>query len=137
MVGPARLGTFPLRGIGRVLTDTHGRTVYVDSEPPNAEEPRCAAVCTNIWHPVTVGSAEVRSEAKGVLVRFGTLPLPRQGGLHQLTVDGRRLYTFVPDVRPGQTRGQGFRTGDQAGLVYTWSAVVVPASAPTSIPLRP
>ena len=71
-------------------------------------------------------------------MRFATLPLPRQPGLHQLTVDGRRLYTFVPDVRPGQTRGQEFRTGDTAaGVVYTWKAVVVPASAPTSIPLRP
>ncbi|MET9019562.1 hypothetical protein ABZV93_06240 [Actinopolymorpha sp. NPDC004070] len=65
---------------------------------------------------------------------FGTLPLP--GGQHQLTTNGRRVYTFVVDRLPGQTRGQKFRTSSATGDVYTWSVVVLPSTATATIRLE-
>ncbi|SFH66999.1 hypothetical protein SAMN05421678_12753 [Actinopolymorpha cephalotaxi] len=135
-VGPTRLGSRTLPGGGRVLTDSRGLTVYAtDSVPASQVVSRCKGVCTNIWRPLVVGSASVRSKVAGVPGEtFGTLPLP--GGLHQLTTNGRRVYTFVVDKLPGQTRGQHFLTGTTTGDVYTWSVIVLPSTAPATIPLE-
>nr|WP_238344776.1 hypothetical protein [Actinopolymorpha cephalotaxi] len=109
-------------------------TLYVKNSAPFDRAPHCAGVCTNIWHPVVVGSVKVKPKVAGVPVQFETLPRP--GGLHQLAVNGHRLYTFKLDTAPGQTNGQDFQTGGPTGSVYTWSAVVVPSSAPRTILLQ-
>ena len=79
-VGPTRLGTRALPGGGRVLTDHRGLTAYVtDSFPASQVVPRCKGVCTNIWHPLVVGSASVRSTVAGVpAITFETLPAARR-----------------------------------------------------------
>ncbi len=115
-----------------MLTDSRGMTAYIKSVPAS-RVPHCTGVCTNIWHPLVVDSSSVTTKVAGLQARFGTAPLA--GGMHQLTVNGHRLYTYVVDKRPGQAYGAGFRTGDATGKVYIWSTVVVPSTAPASIQL--
>ncbi|MET9019564.1 hypothetical protein ABZV93_06250 [Actinopolymorpha sp. NPDC004070] len=132
-VGPSTLRTRDIAGFSRLLTDHRGLTIYINNAPVDSKVGVCAGSCTSVWHPVVVGTADLADP--GTLgVRIGVLDRP--GSLHQITVNGRRAYTFVDD-RPGQARGDRFITGGPKGRTYTWRAVVVPDNAPTRVVLKP
>ncbi len=84
----------------------------------------CGASCARQWPPVT-GRAVAGAGVTGAL---GAITRP--GGSVQATYDGHPLYTAAADTGPGQTRGNGVRSG--GGV---WHEVTVPGSgAPVSGP---
>jgi predicted lipoprotein with Yx(FWY)xxD motif len=89
---------------GPVLANGNGRTlyVYVDDLLTKASS-ACTGDCANDWPPAFVSGKVVL--AKGVTGHVGTIT--RSNGLHQLTIDGRPLYTFSGDRAPGDLRGNG------------------------------
>ncbi|MFD2077755.1 Predicted lipoprotein with conserved Yx(FWY)xxD motif [Actinopolymorpha cephalotaxi] len=131
--GPSVLRSREIAGFSRLLTDHRGLTVYTNSGPVNSKVGVCTGSCTSVWHPVVVRTGDVADP--GTLgVRIGVAD--RAGGLHQITVNGHRAFTFVDD-KPGQARGDRFITGGPKGQTYTWRAVVVPKDAPTQVVLKP
>ncbi len=51
-----------------------------------------------------------RAEATSAVVKIGSSPLGKiaiKGGGHQVTINGRPIYTFAFDTAPGDPKGQG------------------------------
>jgi predicted lipoprotein with Yx(FWY)xxD motif len=94
--GPA-LSTTTIGG-ARVLTNAKGFTLY-GFAPDTPTTSKCYGSCAAYWPPVT-GTV---TAAPGVPGRIGTIK--RSDGSHQLTYNGRPLYTYIGDTAPGQARG--------------------------------
>lgn len=116
-----------LTGIGTVLTDRSGRTIYSPAQEAHGTI-LCTGSCLGFWFPVTVApGAKLRAPA-GVSGTFGTIMRP-DDGMTQLTYNGRPLYTFRLDQAPGQSHGNDF--SDHFGSrSFTWHAVTASGRAP-------
>jgi predicted lipoprotein with Yx(FWY)xxD motif len=89
-------------GLGRVLTDDRGRTVYL-FEADHGGTSACYAKCAVAWPPLlTTGKPTTTGALAGLL---GTTK--RKNGALQVTYRGQPLYYFFHDTAAGQTAGQG------------------------------
>ena len=78
-----------------VLADAAGRTVYTfDKDAPNKSN--CSGGCLAAWPAFT---AKPEAVAKG---EFGLI-----SGTRQWTVNGKPLYYFAGDAKPGDRNGDG------------------------------
>lgn len=126
-----------LSGIGKVLVNGTGRTIYSVKTPSEKNgHIKCTSPCTSFWFPVTAGSAG--QSGGGLPGTLGTVHRP--DGKTQLTYDGVPLYTFRLDTAAGQAHGNNY-TDHFNGTSFTWQAVTAsgkPAAgggtAPTSAP---
>jgi predicted lipoprotein with Yx(FWY)xxD motif len=123
---PASVGVAST-GLGNVLVDRQGRTLYLfarDSGTMSA----CTDACAVNWPPLHVrGTPVVGSGAK----RSDVGTAARPDGVRQLTYNGHRLYTFVNDKKPGDTNGEGINAfGGSWFAVSAAGAKVAPGSQP-------
>lgn len=111
--------------IGAILTDQTGRTLYAfvpDKNGPGS----CKDDCEATWPPY-LAPQKPKADA-GVDPALLTM-LPREGGVAQVKYGDWPLYSYVPDVGPGDVDGQGEEDGlwwavDSAGkLVKTMPAL--------------
>ena len=80
-----------------VLADATGRTVYTfDKDATNKSY--CAGGCLAAWPAFT---AKAEATAKG---EFGII---EANGIRQWTVNGKPLYFFAGDAKPGDRNGDG------------------------------
>ena len=88
---------------GPVIANAQGMTLYVYVDDLlTAAASACVGDCDNDWWPAFAkGKVSV---AKGISGHIATVERFGQG--HQLTMDGRPLYTFSGDT-PGELRGNG------------------------------
>src|SRR5262245_23729096 len=94
-VGPSNLG--------RVLVDSHGKTLYIWAHDKGTKS-TCNGDCAEYWPPLlTNGRPVAAGGAKGTLL--GTSR--RSDGRIQVTYAGHPLYYFIKDRKPGQTTGEG------------------------------
>jgi predicted lipoprotein with Yx(FWY)xxD motif len=113
------IATRKLPGIGTVLVDRAGKTLYSPQQEIHGPI-SCTGGCLAFWFPVPVaGSASLRAPS-GVTGVLGSIHRP--GGMTQLTYDGRPLYTFRLDQAPGQAHGNNF-TDHFGGTSFTWHAI--------------
>jgi predicted lipoprotein with Yx(FWY)xxD motif/plastocyanin len=86
-----------------ILADSTGRTLYTFDPDPADGVPVCGAAnaCEEKWPPVLLNSDEVAA----VTAPFGVAV--RASGLSQLTHNGKPLYTFHLDRKPGNNFGDG------------------------------
>jgi predicted lipoprotein with Yx(FWY)xxD motif len=103
--------------LGKVLVE-NGRTLYVLSAD-GTNHSTCSSSCLTFWPPVPGGKP---AHPAGVTGMVGTTGV-KTGGT-TLTVDGRPLYTFVKDSKPGDVKGEGLKE-----FGGTWHAVS-PAGRP-------
>ncbi|MCW3049035.1 MAG: hypothetical protein JWO74_3319 [Solirubrobacterales bacterium] len=110
----ARSPTLEIRrsGLGRVLVDSRGRTLYLFLEDA-AGRSTCYASCARVWPPLLVSGRP--TAGLGVKAAKLETRARRHSRLRQVVYNGHPLYTTVADERPGQTEGQGF--------LGTWFAV--------------
>ncbi len=89
-----------------ILVNAGGRTLY-HLVHENAHHIVCTGACAKLWPPVLVRSRQAQLKAgSGV---HGKLSIVRRpDGRLQVAFDGRPLYTFERDHRPGDIKGQGF-----------------------------
>jgi predicted lipoprotein with Yx(FWY)xxD motif len=107
-------------GLGRVLVDSHGKTLYIWAHDTTSRS-TCAGACARAWPPLI---AKTRPEARGG-VRAGLLGTSRRAdGRTQVTYHGHPLYTFIMDKKPGQTTGEGL-----TGFGGRWDPVSVSGTA--------
>jgi predicted lipoprotein with Yx(FWY)xxD motif len=94
-VGPSSLG--------RVLVDSHGKTLYIWAHDKGAKS-TCNGDCAKYWPPLlTRGKPIAASGARASLLGSSR----RSDGRVQVTYAGHPLYYFVKDSKPGQTTGEG------------------------------
>jgi predicted lipoprotein with Yx(FWY)xxD motif len=115
---PASAGTGPAAAkvatrrtkLGTVLVDGRGHTLYL-FEKDKGMASSCYGACASVWPPLTTGR-----HATGAGLRHARLATSRRhDGKTEVTVDGRPVYTYAGDRRPGDVTGQGL---DQFGAEW-------------------
>jgi predicted lipoprotein with Yx(FWY)xxD motif len=100
---PVVIKTTSVPGVGSVLVDPSGMTLYV-LPTETASHITCTGTCATVWPPFLLPAGTTGATAgSGVHGTFGTVTRP--GGGTQITFDGSPLYTFQGDVA-GQAKGQ-------------------------------
>ena len=90
-------------GLGNILVDSQGRTLYLFNRDTGAMS-ECSGACAVNWPPLAAaGKPTVGSGANASLVSTSA----RQGGHEQVTYNGHPLYLFKGDSKPGDTNGEG------------------------------
>lgn len=103
--GAARAGTIiqaRTSSLGRLLTDGHGRALYLfEADKPNVS--KLSAAGLSIWPPLAAtGKPQAKSGA--LAAKIGTIT--GANGKPQVTYGRHPLYYYVGDAKPGQTSGQ-------------------------------
>jgi len=124
---PATVGVAK-SGLGSILVDSTGRTLYLFKADVGARS-SCAGACATAWPPLlatgmpTAGTGSTAS-------KLGAIARP--GGNHQVTYNGHPLYLFIKDQKPGQTTGQGVTAFGAAWFALTPAGNQASAPAPSS-----
>jgi predicted lipoprotein with Yx(FWY)xxD motif len=87
--------------LGEILVDAEGRTLYAFTKD-KGDQSACSGECATNW-PALTGTATAGTGAQASLLSTSMQP----NGTSQVTYDGRPLYHFAGDAKPGDTNGQG------------------------------
>lgn len=99
-----KVGT--VSGLGKVLVDGQGITLYMFAADHRGSPSTCVSVCAIQWPPLTLPS-NVAAPVAGPGVKGSLLgTAPRSDGTEQITYDGWPLYTWPQDAGPGEATGQ-------------------------------
>ena len=97
-------------GIGKVLVDSHGMTLYVfHGDNPLLYQlhqdpaPTCFEFCAEFWPPLLT-SGTPRGTGGLEAQRLGTIS--RGDGTKQVTYNGHPLYRCSEDLEPGEANGE-------------------------------
>jgi predicted lipoprotein with Yx(FWY)xxD motif len=90
-------------GLGRVLVDAHGKTLYIWAHDKTSKS-TCYGDCAEYWPPLIAHG----KPAAAAGVKSGLLGTSRRkDGRLQVTYAGHPLYSFVQDAKAGQAKGEG------------------------------
>jgi predicted lipoprotein with Yx(FWY)xxD motif len=121
--GTATVSVEEIGGAGSVLVDSAGQALYAADEEADSDV-LCTDGCTAFWMPLTIDAGAPTGDA--VSGELGIAERP--DGTRQVTLDGKRLYTFVED-EPGEVTGDGFSDAF-GGQQFTWHVVAANGSTP-------
>lgn len=92
----------PLKTVDGILVDPSGMTVYTfDKDEAGSGKSVCNGPCAQAWPPVPA-PADGKVDGKYGIVT-------RDDGSKQLAYDGKPLYTFAKDAKPGDKNGDNFK----------------------------
>jgi predicted lipoprotein with Yx(FWY)xxD motif len=95
-----------VNGLGTVLADGQGLTLYMFANDRRGKPSRCYQICAVQWPPLVLAAGTSRPIA-GPGVRASLLgTTPRTDGTTQVTYNGWPLYLWPPDRVPGKATGQ-------------------------------
>ncbi len=99
--GRAVVAVAPVPGLGKLLVDSQGLTLY-DFHKDKGMKSSCYTACAQAWPPLlTKGQPRPRNGAAAAKLGVTT----RKDGSKQVTYAGHPLYTFTGDQRPGEANG--------------------------------
>ena len=87
--------------LGDILVDADGRTLYAFTKD-QGDQSACSGQCATNW-PALTGTATAGTGAQATLLSSAM----QTDGNSQVTYDGRLLYYFAGDNKPGDINGQG------------------------------
>ena len=87
--------------LGAMLTDVAGRSLYLLARDQRNVS-TCTGICAREWPPLLTVDDPVAGDGVAVEI-LGTIN--RDDGSRQVTYDGRPLYRFAGDDKPGDTNG--------------------------------
>jgi predicted lipoprotein with Yx(FWY)xxD motif len=108
-----------------VLVTRRGMTLYSLSAERNGRFICTDSTCLSVWKPLVVARGTKPTGA----ARLATVRRP--DGRTQVTYQGKPLYTFVKDTKPGQAKGEGFK---DVGTWHVASGDNAKPTAPTNMP---
>jgi len=121
------LHTTSVAGLGSVVVDARGYTVYVLSSGATKNVPCTASSgCIAVWPPLTLPGGTPAATA-GAGVQHNLLGRVVISGTSYPTYNGWRLFEFSGDTGPGQSGGQGLMSF--GGTWHTLSAAGTPVTA--------
>lgn len=91
-------------GSGPILTGANGLTLYTHTGD-SATVSTCTGGCATAWPPLTAAIGGHPTAASGVTGTLGTLARP--DGSIQVTYNGKPLYFWMNDAKPGDVTGDG------------------------------
>lgn len=125
--GPVALKTGKVAGLGTVLVDGSGRTVYVFA-PDKAKKVTCTGSCASVWPPLKAPSGQKPSLSGGVKASLVSSVSDPSGG-SVVTYNGWPLYLYVADPSAGTAHGQALNSSGGLWYVITPSGQVVKKKA--------
>lgn len=131
------MSTTTISGLGQVLTDSDGKTLYI-FEPDAHAKVTCTGTCAATWPPMTLPAGQKASATAGATSSMlGGDPNPDGGTV--VTYAGWPLYTYVADSAAGQATGQGINSYGGLWYVMSPSGTVITAhpSSGTSMTANP
>ena len=90
-------------GLGRILVDSHGRTLYLFKKDHGTRS-ACFGACATAWPPLRATGKPTAGNGVNASMVATT---KRSDGKPQVTYNGHPLYLFEGDKNPGDTTGQG------------------------------
>ncbi len=93
-------------GLGPVLVDGQGITVYLFESDHQGAPSRCYGICAVQWPPLTLPAGVEKPRAGPGIEPTLLGTAPRTDGTTQITYNGWPLYLWPPDRAPGQAIGQ-------------------------------
>lgn len=123
----ASISVSKVKGVGRVLVDGKGDTLYV-FKPDNAMTVSCTQACATKWPPLEAsGKNPPRADGDTREELLGTLPSP--DGKDVVTYNGWPLYRYESDQTPGDARGQNiYLNGGDWYVIGADGKPIVPSS---------
>jgi len=121
--GSVTISTGQVKGLGAVLVDSKGRTLYM-FVPDKQKRVTCVKSCAAAWPPVKVAKGERVVAAKGVQKSLLGSDANPSGG-RVVTYAKWPLYTWVGDQKPGQATGQGLDANGGLWYVLTLAGKVL------------
>jgi predicted lipoprotein with Yx(FWY)xxD motif len=121
--GKVQVSTKSLSGLGVVLVDGRGRTLYV-FVPDEQKRVTCVSTCAQLWPPVKLSKNQkpgVSGQTRRSLLGGDRDP---EGG-RVLTYAGWPLYTYVADSGPGGANRQGLNANGGLWYVLSPSGAVI------------
>ncbi|GAA2436250.1 SCO0930 family lipoprotein [Streptomyces macrosporus] len=101
---PARLSLADDPGLGEIVVDAQGRTLYrFDKDSAWPMKTNCLGECLKTWKPAKPVD---KNRIEGIDPKLITT-FTRPDGTEQLSIDCRLLYWFTGDTAPGDTNGHG------------------------------
>jgi predicted lipoprotein with Yx(FWY)xxD motif len=87
---------------GGVLVNSDGMTLYTfDKDSPGAGKSMCSGPCADNWPPLHVAAGTQVSQPYSVI--------SRDDGSSQLAYQGKPLYLWIKDKKPGEMTGDNFK----------------------------
>ena len=91
-------GIAPVSDRDGILTAADGKTLYVFTKDSPGKS-NCNGACASTWPPFLASEGARNAGAFTVIVR--------DDGARQWAHNGRPLYLYAADTRPGETKGEG------------------------------
>jgi len=83
-----------------MMVDHKGMTVYTFDKDAGGKS-MCNGDCAKNWPPM-MAPAGAKAEGKWTVIK-------RDDGMMQYAYDGKPLYTFMKDEKPGEMKGDGMK----------------------------
>jgi len=99
-MAPAKTGS---TGLGPVLVDAKGMTLYTFDRDTAPGKSACNGPCATNWPPL-MAAAESKPMGDWTVIA-------RDDGSKQWAYKGKPLYAWSKDTKPGDTTGDGFLNG--------------------------
>jgi predicted lipoprotein with Yx(FWY)xxD motif len=90
-------------GLGSVLVDSQGRTLYMFQKDSGTKS-ACFGACASAWPPLRASGKPTAGNGANASL-LGTSA--RSDGKAQVTYNGHPVYLFTGDQKAGDTNGQG------------------------------
>jgi predicted lipoprotein with Yx(FWY)xxD motif len=101
-IATSTLTTTETANFGTILMSTTSMTLYTYSQDTVGKS-NCAGNCIGNWPPYTVAAGTVLTKGTGVTGTIATIT--RTDGTLQVTYNGKPLYFFIKDLKPGNVNG--------------------------------
>lgn len=98
----SKLATKDVSGLGKVVVDGNGRTVYVFDKDTSGKS-NCEGDCLAKWPVVPAGEGTPQLDGVDASL-VGTVT--RSDGSKQLSIGGLPIYLFAQDTKAGEAKGQ-------------------------------
>jgi predicted lipoprotein with Yx(FWY)xxD motif len=121
---PATVGVASVNGLGKILVDAHGHTLYLFRKDAGTTS-ACSGECAAAWPPLRATGRPAAGTSVAV-AKLGTTP--RADGKPQVTYNGHPLYLYTADQKPGETNGQGLNAFGAPWFALSAAGTVVSAT---------
>ena len=107
-------------GLGTILVDGKGWTLYLFVPDDDSGRSTCYSICAVQWPPLLLPRGVTKPVAAGDAHSALLGTTRRKDGTLQVTYAGWPLYWFIYDGKPGEASGQGLN--NLGGLWYVMNA---------------
>lgn len=121
--------TKTLPGLGPVLVNSQGRTLYI-FEPDKHAKVTCTGGCATAWPPVMLAGAKASTGGAVKTALVSSDPDPAGGRV--VTYNGWPLYLFSGDSGAGMANGQALNSSGGLWYVITPAGTVITKKAGSS-----